>query len=592
VLSLSIFRQRFEYLVQLLVTTPQWGLICFLQIFSGLASFLGLPLLIPVLEMLQTHSNATPSSHYTQFLAPIFKMAGLELNFHSMLFFAAVLILIGQLLVNASSLTASYVREDLIVMYRKRILQDYAQVDWQWLTEHHSARMFHAVIRETEQACEAHLNAQRVFINFFQIVVFMAISFRLSWQITLLAIGVYFILGFVNAINSNIINKISELINQQFKHFSNDLISFQHNKKFIKVALLGERFMAAFRRAIDAMCTIRKRQMLHVEFQRAWSMMGTYVLLIVLIYFHQALSLNYATLLLVLFVFMRMAPQFVALSDIYAALDMSIPMHRSLQKHLDELHAHIESNGTLEYQTPSPIRFEHVRFSYPNHPPVLNDLNLIFEPNTLTALVGKSGCGKSTILDLLLGLLGPQEGEIYYGDIPRQDLDKVSLRRHLAFVGQRPSLIDGSLRDNLTVAHPDASGDDIEKICRGVHLSDFIRQLPLGLDTVVGENGIKLSGGQRQKIALARCLLLKPAILILDEATSELDMESESIIQQTLRQLSKGMTTIVVAHRLSTVKSADRIYVIAEGAAVEWGPYDELLARKGKFFELVSVQHS
>ncbi len=588
---MKIFRQRFDYLIQLLVTTPRWGFICLLQIFSGFASFLGLPLLIPVLEMMQTHTDSFHATNYSHFLVPFFKMAGFQLNFHSMLFLASVLILIGQLLVNVSSLTASYVREDLIVMYRKKILQEYALADWQWLTEHHSARMFHAVTREAEQACEAHINAQRVFINFFQIAVFMAISFRLSWQITLLALGVYVVLGFINSINSNVINQISEAINQKFKHFSNDLVSFQHNKKFIKVALLGERFLAAFRRAIDDMCKIRKRQMLHVEFQRAWSMMGTYILLIVLIYFHQALSLNYATLLLVLFVFMRMAPQFVALSDIYATLDMNIPMHRSLQKHLDELHSHIESNGTMEFHLPDPIRFEHVRFSYRHQPPVLNDLNLVFEPNTLTALVGKSGCGKSTILDLLLGLLDPQQGVIYYGNISAGDLDKASLRRHTAFVGQRPSLLDGTLRDNLAVAKPDASKDEIEMICRQVHLSDFIRQLPQGLDTLVGENGIKLSGGQRQKIALGRCLLLKPALLILDEATSELDMESESIIQHTLKQLRAQMTTIVVAHRLSTVKAADRIYVIADGTAVEGGAYEELLARKGKFYDLVSVQH-
>lgn len=298
--SLDIFRQRFSYLVQLLVETPRWGLICLLQIFSGFASFLGLPLLIPVLEMMQTHTDSASSSHYAHFLVPLFQAMGVGLNFHSMLFLAAVLILIGQLLINVSSLTASYVREDLIVMYRKKILREYALADWQWLMEHHSARMFHAVVKETEQACEAHINAQRVFINFFQIAVFMAISFRLSWQITLMATGVYVVLGIINSINLNIINRISEVINQKFKHFSNDLVSFQHNKKFIKVALLGERFLAAFCRAIDDMCKVRKRQMLHVEFQRAWSMLGTYILLIVLIYFHQVLSLNYATLLLCL----------------------------------------------------------------------------------------------------------------------------------------------------------------------------------------------------------------------------------------------------------------------------------------------------
>lgn len=590
-LSFDVVRQRFSYLIQLMVTTPRWGLICLLQVLSGMASFLGLPLLIPVLEMMQTHSPSASESSYTRFLLPLFQTFGLELNFHNMLCVAAVLILAGQLLVNVSSLTALFVREELLKNYRKRILRDYALADWQWLTEHHSGAMHDSLLREAEQACEAHINAQRVFINAFQLSVFMAISLRLSWHITLLAIGVYGVLAVVNSFNSKSINRISHVLNQKFKQFSNDIGSFRDNKKFIKVALLGDRFLAAFFQAIDEIYRTRKRQMLHFEFQRGWTMMSTSLLLVVLIYFHQTLALNYATLLLILFVFMRMAPQVNAMFDIVSTLSMNIPMHKSLQDHLRDLEAHTEINGSQPFQMPAPMRFEHVTFSYKNHPPVLTDLNIVLEPNTVTAFVGKSGCGKSTILDLYLGLLPPTGGQITYGTIKNRDLDKNSLRSHVAFVGQRPSLLDGTLRDNLIVAKPEASQAEIDDICRKVHLNDFIKNLPEGFNTVVGENGIKLSGGQRQKIALARCLLVKPAVLILDEATSELDMESEAKIQETLRELRSQMTVIVVAHRLSTVKSADKIYVIADGTACESGKYDDLLAAKGKFFELVGMQH-
>jgi len=590
VVSLIVVRRRFYDFIQLLVTTPRWGVICFLQILSGLASFLGLPLLIPVLEMMQTHSASAQASGYTRFILPVFQTFGLELNFHTMLFVAAVLILTGQLLVNASSLVCTFVREDLLSDYRKKIFRAYALVDWQWLTDHHSARMYHAVVKEAEHACEAHMNAQRILINSFQIIIYLAISLTLSWKITLLAIGMYAFFGVFNAVNLNVIREFSEIFNQKFKQFSNDTVSFQHNKKFIKVALLGERFLAAFSGAIDEMRRLRKRQMLHVELQRAWNMTSTSVLLIVLIFFHQTLSLNYATLLLILFVFMRLAPQFVALADIYAALDMSLPMHKSLQEHLQALERHQEKNGSQTYAPGSVLRFDRVAFSYPHQPPVLSNLNLSIEPHRMVALVGKSGCGKSTILDLLLGLLDPQAGTIFYGQIPHHDLEKNSFRRHVAFVGQRPSLLDGTLRENLSMAKPLATEKEMRDVCAHVHLKEFITSLPEGLDTVCGENGIKLSGGQRQRIALARCLLLAPEILILDEATSELDSESEAVIQETLKRLRSDMTIIIVAHRLSTVKAADKIYVIENGAACESGAYEELLARRGKFYDLVALQ--
>ena len=569
-------KKKIAYFINLVTSTPHWGAICVLQIVSGLASFMGLPLLMPVLEMMQGNALSQQASGYAKIFVPFLSFLGLELNLNSMLFLAAALMLLGQLLVNAASLVSTFVKEDLLAQYRKKIFDAYALVDWQWLTDHHSARMYHAIVRESEQACEVHMNAQRVLINFFQIAVYLLISFRLSWQITLLAIGIYVIVGCFNMINSTYIHKISEQLNQQFKHFSNDAVSFQHNKKFIKVALLGGRFLAAFGRMIDSMCALRKRQMLHVEIQRAGNVMTTSLLLIVLIFFHQSLSLNYATLLLVLFVFMRLAPQFVALSDVYAALDMNIPMHQSLQAHVEALDHNVEKNGALPYVPETVISLKNVRFAYPKQPDVLNDLSLVIKPKSMTALVGRSGSGKSTILDLMLGLLPPQSGEISYGAVAHDQLDKNSLRREIAFVSQRPSLLDGSLRENVAVAKPEARDEEILMVLSQVHLREFINQLPQGLDTLVGENGMKLSGGQRQRIALARCLLARPSILILDEATSE---------------LRSRMTIIMVAHRLSTVKPADTIYVIEQGRVCECGPYEELMAAQGRFFELASLQH-
>ncbi|MBF0485510.1 MAG: ABC transporter ATP-binding protein [Candidatus Omnitrophica bacterium] len=585
------FLKGFRYFCDVFVSTPYWGLICVLQILSACTSFLGLPLLVPVLELMQGDDVSKQSLGYLKVFMPFFKSCGIEVNFRSMLCLAAGLILIGQLLVNASSLVTAFVRERLLMQYRKKILQSYFLVDWQWLTDHNSGKLYYDLSAGSVYAADVHLNALSAFINCFQILIFLAIALRLSFQVTLFAIGVYVGLTLLNILSRQKLSNLTLEMNAKEEALSNELVSFQHNKKFIKVALLEGMFSASLSHMIDSSRRLKKRQMFHMEMQRAWNMMSTFMLLIVLIAFHKAFLLNYASLLLILFVFMRIAPQFVAFSDILSALEMRIPIFKALQAHLKDLEIHREKNGTGRFLMNTPVSFKNVRFSYPNQPELFSDLNLLITPNTVVAFVGPSGSGKSTILDLFLGLYDPLGGTIYYGDIPHPQLDKNSLRQLVAFVGQRPSLLAGTLRENLTIVARSAKDEEILEVCQQVHLKDFIDQLPQGLDTFVGENGVKLSGGQRQRIALARCLLTKPKILILDEATSELDLESEAIIQRSLKELRAGMTTIVVAHRLSTIKGADKIFVIDGGKVCESGTYEELLARKGRFFALAAAQH-
>ena len=222
---------------------------------------------------------------------------------------------------------------------------------------------------------------------------------------------------------------------------------------------------------------------------------------------------------------------------------------------------------------------------------VIKHADIEIRPLCATAIVGGSGAGKSTLLDLFLGLLKPDSGVIYYGDIHHKDLDITTLRNKVAYVSQETTLLDGSLLYNLTITNPEASEAEIKDACSKAQINEMINELPDGLDTEIGENGIKLSGGQRQRVVLGRALITNPEILILDEATSQLDSETERFIQQAIKKLHKKLSIIIVAHRLSTVKFADTVYVLEKGRISEHGTYAELLKKKGRLYELDELQH-
>jgi ABC-type multidrug transport system fused ATPase/permease subunit len=238
------------------------------------------------------------------------------------------------------------------------------------------------------------------------------------------------------------------------------------------------------------------------------------------------------------------------------------------------------------------VVLERVSFAYPTRrgQPVLTDVDLEVSPGEVVALVGPSGAGKSTILSLLYRFYDVDAGRVLFEGVDVRELGLGELRRALAMVAQEPVLFSGTIRDNIGYGKDGASTAEIERAARDAYAHDFITGFPDGYATVIGERGTKLSGGQKQRIALARALLADPRVLILDEATSNLDAESEAAVQAALARLMQDRTTIIVAHRLSTVRDADRIVVIDGARVVEQGRHDELMARRGTYHRLVEHQ--
>jgi ATP-binding cassette subfamily B protein len=238
------------------------------------------------------------------------------------------------------------------------------------------------------------------------------------------------------------------------------------------------------------------------------------------------------------------------------------------------------------------IAFNGVRFAYPTRPQadVLDGVSFKIDAGEKVAIVGPSGAGKSTIIHLILRFYDPKSGTVVFDGVRLPDADPAELRRHISLVPQDTAIFAMSVRDNIRFGRPEASDAEIEQAAEAAAAARFIRALPQGYDTPVGERGVTLSGGQRQRIAIARAILRGAPLLLLDEATSSLDAESETLVQQALERLMTGRTTLVIAHRLATVLSCDRILVLDQGRIVEEGTHDSLVARNGLYARLAKLQ--
>ena len=273
------------------------------------------------------------------------------------------------------------------------------------------------------------------------------------------------------------------------------------------------------------------------------------------------------------------------LTEAFAGLDRTTEILAELEENADPLRSRAlpPIGGKVEFQ--------HVEFEYEAGKPVLHDVNFLAEPGSVTALVGSSGSGKSTIISLVCAFHNPVSGTVLVDGHDLATVDLNSYRSQLGVVLQDSFLFDGTIRENVMFSRPLATDEEFLFACRTARVDEFAERFPENYDTIVGERGVKLSGGQRQRLSIARALLAQPRILILDEATSSLDSESEAMIQDGLNQLMKGRTTFVIAHRLSTIRRADQILVVEGGRIVERGNHDQLYTLHGRYYDLYTRQH-
>ena len=305
-------------------------------------------------------------------------------------------------------------------------------------------------------------------------------------------------------------------------------------------------------------------------------------------------------LIVVILIFSRLWPRFISIQSNTEQLASNFPAFRAMRK----LQMEYEADQELEdvtavtkphgFQMKYGIEYRDVDYRYDSNTSLyaLTDINVHIPANRMTAIVGKSGAGKSTLIDMLMGLIQPENGEVLIDGVSlRDDQQLLGLRGAIGYVAQDPFLFNESIRDNLKLVAPNADDAELWEALKFSAADEFIRKSPQGLDTIIGDRGIRLSGGERQRLVLARAILKRPSILVLDEATSALDSENERLIQEALELLKGKMTIIVIAHRLSTIRNADQVIVMEEGNVIQQGGYQQLSQEsKGTFRQLLNYQ--
>jgi ATP-binding cassette subfamily B protein len=307
--------------------------------------------------------------------------------------------------------------------------------------------------------------------------------------------------------------------------------------------------------------------------------------------FSRAIAVPLSETVAVLYSLIKSVPLIGELSRARNSLENFYPSYEQIKRLRENAKQLKQRTGSRIFKGISNgIIFENVSFAYPGCKNAINHINAKIPKGKMIAFVGESGAGKSTLIDMLMGFHEPSTGKIKIDDIPIEDFDVNTLRNKIGYVPQEGFLFNASIRDNLLWSNNGASETDIIDACKLARAHEFIEGTTNGYDTIVGDRGVRLSGGEIQRIALARAILRKPELLILDEATSSLDTNSEQIIQQSIEVIAKYTTIVVVAHRLSTIKNADYIYILSNGTIVEEGNYRELVEKGGLFAQMVQKQ--
>jgi subfamily B ATP-binding cassette protein MsbA len=430
----------------------------------------------------------------------------------------------------------------------------------------------------------------------FTLIAFISASFYYNWRLTLGSLLIAPIIGVLTARFGSALRNLARESFEGNKQLNDTAQEALANQSIVKAYRAEEREQSRFTTVAQQIVRANLRSAKIAALSPPTIEMIGVIAVVVLLFFGQreieAGRMNAAQFLTFLFFLFSSYAPMRKLSRLHNSMEQALAAARHVWEVMDEHAALPEKRDAVELQPlRAEIELKNVSFGYANETKsVLRDVSLKIPAGTMVALVGESGGGKSTLTKLLMRFHDPTTGAVAWDGTDLRDARLKSLRGHIALVTQETVLFNDTVRHNISYGRPDATDKEIEEAARIAFAHDFIMELPAGYETIVGERGIFLSGGQRQRLAIARAVLADAPVLILDEATSALDAESERLVQRALANLIRNRTTIVIAHRLSTVRRADRIVVMERGQIIETGTHTELLAREGHYRHLYELQ--
>jgi len=486
----------------------------------------------------------------------------------------------------------------LVVQYRvlnfllSSTLKMFLTAKYSFFMELNIGKIVNSLHNEVSKVAQSFAGISRFLANIVQGVVLLLVPFTLSPYLT--SLFLFFSIIFISPLY--LVKNFSYIFGKQNTKTANIMISYLHetliSAKIIQSFGLQEKTINNYKKFINQHAnTSIKFQTLNRGVYLILIPLGTIAALITL-YIATKQNMLLAEMAMVFFAFSRLLPVIGILIQERSTLEGFVPAYEQLldlrSKALKLQESYV---GKKFNKLNNKIEIKNLNFTYPGRGKTLNKINISINSKSTTAIVGKSGSGKTTIVDILLGLYPYEEGVIEIDNINFKEININSFRSMVGYVPQESQMFNMSIAENLKWSNPNLTNEEMIEICDLSNCLSFIKDLKNEFNTIIGDRGIRLSGGQRQRLALARAIAKKPSILILDEATSNLDSESELLIQNSIKRLSKNMTIIIISHRISTINNSDIIYVIDKGNIVDVGRYKDLLNKKNSiFYNLVKDQ--
>ena len=553
----------------------------------------GVLLVIPLLGSIGLAVGEGPTGGLAARIESLFAAVGLEPTLGTVL---AVFLLVSighALLYRAYQLLNPALEQQFGLALRQRLYSAVVRADWAFLTRQRMTDLVHATTHEVDRATAAAYQVFTFVTGLIVTGVYVAIAFRISPGLTtVVGIGGIVLLWSLRhgTRHSGVLGDVyREATAKQFQIASESLNGLKVTRSLGAEARTLALFAQQARTRADSyLDTLRSFARSKMTLDVSSALLVTMLLFVAVRLF----ALQGAGLLMLVFVFSRVMPRVMVLQAAAQIILVNMPSFVNVMRLVRECEANAEplsTDGSLG-RVAREVRVENVSYSYANGREVLNGISLAVPAGRITAIVGASGAGKSTLADVLIGLLRPTSGVVSVDDRPLMDADLAAWRRAIGYVPQDGFLFHDTVRQNLLWAKPDATDEEMWRALGRAAAAGFLRSRPEGLDTVVGDRGVRLSGGERQRLALARALLTDPDLLVLDEATSSLDPVNEQLILGAVRELRRAVTTVIITHRLAAIRDAEVIHVLEDGRVVESGTWPELVARGGAFARLLRAQ--
>jgi ATP-binding cassette subfamily C protein len=594
--SSNVFATLQKYIIAL-ITIISWKVALALGLMVSLSLMEGISLLmlVPLLKLVGLDVQQGALGRIAEFVSSIFSTIGIRPTLIAVLCVYVFIVIIHSLLRRWESSVSLTLQYEFVVHLRQRLYRAITNTNWLFFVRSRASDFTHALTIEMERVGAATYYLLNLLATAIVAIVYILFALKLSALMT----GIVFFCGGILMLlmkrKTKVAHETGEGLSEAMSSLYAAVTEHLGGMKTAKSYGAEDRHADIFGKLTEQVRSMYTRTIENQAEVNYWFDIGSVLILSLILYISfQVLSIPTAGVLLLLFLFARIMPKFSNIQQSFQAFLNTLPsftriaeMQRRCESATEPKTDRMEKFGLKQS-----IRFDGVAFSYDDQGriPVISNLDFVIKAGETTAIIGLSGAGKSTIADLLMGLIVPNKGRILVDEVELTPERMKPWRDQIGYVPQDTFLFHDTLKNNLLWAKPDANEEEINQALRFSAAEEFVFGFPKGLETILGDRGVLVSGGEKQRLALARALLRKPSLLILDEATSSLDSENEKRIQKAIEKLHGQMTILVISHRLSTIRGADIIHVIEEGNLVESGTWGELIARNGRFKELYKAQ--